>query len=232
MVLTSSHFLQRVQPHFPILIVKRRWLLWHFIQYITQCFLYLRGSLQSYKEKSRVTAWGSLSDNRHSKLKILPVPHSVGFPDSSVGKESTQKVGDPGSIPGSGRSSGEPGDRLPPSVFLGFPWGSAGKESTCNAGDLGSIPGLGRSPREGKGYPLQYSGLENSMDYRLYSPWGRKESETTFTFTTQPEIWGTGSRTQHVILREVQCQSHTIDESPGWSSTSLNDIFSGIFFSP
>ena len=38
------------------------------------------------------------------------------------------------------------------------------KKSTCNVGDLGSIPGLGRSPGEGKGYPLQYSGLENSMD--------------------------------------------------------------------
>ena len=45
----------------------------------------------------------------------------------------------------------------------GFPCGSAGKESACNMGDLGSIPGLGRSPGEGKGYPLQYSGLENSM---------------------------------------------------------------------
>ena len=55
-------------------------------------------------------------------------------------------------------------DRLPTPVFLGFPGGSAGKESTCNAGDLGSIPGLGRSPGEGKDYPLQYSGLENSMD--------------------------------------------------------------------
>jgi len=42
--------------------------------------------------------------------------------------------------------------------------GSAGKESACNVGDLGSIPGLGRSPVEGKSYPLQYSGLENSMD--------------------------------------------------------------------
>ena len=41
---------------------------------------------------------------------------------------------------------------------------STGKESTCNAGDLGLIPGLGRSPGEAKGYPLQYSGLENSMD--------------------------------------------------------------------
>ena len=45
-----------------------------------------------------------------------------------------------------------------------FPGGSDGKESACNAGDLGSIPGLGRSPGEGKGYPLQYSGLQNSMD--------------------------------------------------------------------
>ena len=47
---------------------------------------------------------------------------------------------------------------------MGFPGGSAGKESTCNAGDLGSVAGLGRSPGERKGYPLQYSGLENSMD--------------------------------------------------------------------
>ena len=55
-------------------------------------------------------------------------------------------------------------DRLPTPVFLGFTCGSAGKDSACNAGDLGLIPGLGRSPGEGKGYPLQYSGLENSMD--------------------------------------------------------------------
>ena len=55
-------------------------------------------------------------------------------------------------------------DRLPTPVFLGFPSGSAGKEFACSVGELGSIPGLGRSPREGKGYPLQYSGLENAMD--------------------------------------------------------------------
>ena len=42
--------------------------------------------------------------------------------------------------------------------------GSAGKESACNAGHLGLIPGLGRSPEVGNDYPLQYSGLENSMD--------------------------------------------------------------------
>ena len=46
---------------------------------------------------------------------------------------------------------------------MGFPGGSAGKESACNAGDLGSIPGLGRPLGERNSYPLQYSGLENSM---------------------------------------------------------------------
>ena len=55
-------------------------------------------------------------------------------------------------------------DRLPTPVFLGFPGGSAGKKSACHVEDLGSITGFGRSSGEGKGYPLQYSGLENSMD--------------------------------------------------------------------
>ena len=55
-------------------------------------------------------------------------------------------------------------------VLVGFhlPGGSAGKESACNVGDLGSIPGLGRPPREGKDCPLQYSGLEKSMDYTVH----------------------------------------------------------------
>ena len=47
---------------------------------------------------------------------------------------------------------------------MGFPGGSTGKESACNIGDMGSIPGLGRSPGEGNDDPLQYSGLETSMD--------------------------------------------------------------------
>ena len=50
------------------------------------------------------------------------------------------------------------------SSILGLPLWLSDKESVCNVGDLGSIPGLGRSPGEGKGYSLQYSGLENSMD--------------------------------------------------------------------
>ena len=58
-----------------------------------------------------------------------------------------------------------------------FSGDSDGKESACNVGDLGFIPGLGRSPGTGKGYPLQYSGLETSMD--CMGPWGHKESDTT-----------------------------------------------------
>ena len=82
----------------------------------------------------------------------------MGFPGSSAGKESTYSAGDPGSIPGSGRSAGE---------GIGYPlqcsWAFLVAQ-LVNVGDLGSTPGLGRSPGEGKGYPLQYSGLENSVD--------------------------------------------------------------------
>ena len=48
------------------------------------------------------------------------------------------------------------------------PDSSVDKESTCNAGGHGSIPGLERSPGEGKGYSLQYTGLENSMDCTVH----------------------------------------------------------------
>ena len=92
---------------------------------------------------------------------------SKGFPDSSVGKESDCSAGYPWFDSWVGKIHWRR-DRLPSPVLLGFPCGSAcdsaGKESICNAGDLSSIPGLGRSPGKGKGYPLQYSGLENTMD--------------------------------------------------------------------
>ena len=91
----------------------------------------------------------------------------VGFPGGSAGKESACDAGDPSSIPGSGRSPGER-DRLPAPVFFSFRCGSAGKESVWNVGDLDSFPGLGRCPGEGKGYPLQYFGLENSMDCTVH----------------------------------------------------------------
>ena len=61
---------------------------------------------------------------------------------------------------------------------LRFPCGSAGKKPACNSGDLDSIPGLGRSAGEERGYPLQYSGLENSMDCIVY---GAPKSRTDMT---------------------------------------------------
>ena len=78
--------------------------------------------------------------------------------------------------------------RLPTPVFLCSPCGSAGKESARNTGDLGLIPRLERSPGEGKGYPLQYSGLENSRDCIVH---GVKKSQirlSNFHFTSR-QIW-------------------------------------------
>ena len=60
---------------------------------------------------------------------------------------------------------------------------STGKESACNAGDPGSIPGLGRSPGEGNGYPLQYSGLENSMDCIVHGVTNSQTQLSDFHFT-------------------------------------------------
>ena len=79
-------------------------------------------------------------------------------------------------------------------MFLGFPFGLADKESAHNAGDLGSIPGLGRSPGEGKGYALQYSGLENFMDYIVH--WVTKSqtrlSNFHFHFPDVPTLLSSG----------------------------------------
>ena len=68
---------------------------------------------------------------------------------------------------------------------MGFPCGSADKESSCSVGDVGSIPGLGRSPGKGKGNPLQYSRLDNSMDCIDH---GVKKSRTRLSdFHTHPQ---------------------------------------------
>ena len=66
--------------------------------------------------------------------------------------------------------------------YLGFPYGSAGEESACNAGDL---PGLGRSPGEGRGDPLHYSGLENSMDRTVHGIAKSRTRLSNFRFTSQ-----------------------------------------------
>ena len=86
-----------------------------------------------------------------------------GFPGSSASEESACNAGDPGLIPGSGRSAGEGIGYL-----LQYSWASLVAQMVnnlpANAGDLGLIPALGRSLGVWKGYPLQYSGLENSKD--------------------------------------------------------------------
>ena len=75
-------------------------------------------------------------------------------------------------------------DRLPTPVILGLSCGSTGKESACNAGDLGSIPGLGRSPGEGKSYPFQYSGLENSTGCIVHGVAKSQTRLSDFHFTS------------------------------------------------
>ena len=93
------------------------------------------------------------------------IENGMDSPGDIPGKESTCNAGDPGSIPGSGRSPWGK-NRLYTPVILGFPGSSDGKESACNVGDLGSIPGLGRSPRDGNDSPLQYSCLEHPHGQR------------------------------------------------------------------
>ena len=68
-------------------------------------------------------------------------------------------------------------------IRLGFSGGSAGKESACNAGDPGLIPGLGRSLGKGICYPLQYSGLENSMDCIVHGVTESQAQLSDFHFT-------------------------------------------------
>ena len=91
----------------------------------------------------------------------------MGFPDSSVGKESTCNARDPSLIPGSGRWPGE-GIGYP----LHYSWVSLVAQLVKNPPamqvNLGSIPGLERFPWRREGYPLQYSGLENSMDCSVH----------------------------------------------------------------
>ena len=121
----------------------------------------------------------------------------MGFLGSSAGKESICSAGDPGLIPNIRCKR----DGLPIPVFLGFSGGSAGKESSCNAGDLGSIPGLGRSLGEGKGYPLQYSGLENSMDCIVLRVTKSQTRLSDFHFQLKNI-----SPTPPLFLREGECQ--------------------------
>ena len=98
-------------------------------------------------------------------------------------------------------------DSCPISLLLPFPCGSAGKEAACNVGDLGSISGLGRSPGEGKSYPLQYSGLENSMECVVH---GVAKSRTRLSDFHFPSIirWPTAIMRQRLTSLPILLQGN------------------------
>ena len=97
---------------------------------------------------------GSLAPLPFSCVSLGNPFHPLGFPGGSAGEESACNAGDPGLIPGLGRSL-EEGISYPLQCSWASLVGSAGKESACVAEDLGLIPGLGRSPGGGHGNPLQ-----------------------------------------------------------------------------
>ena len=109
-----------------------------------------------------------------------------------------------------------------PNDFLGLPRlppsSSAGKESASNVGDLGSIPGLGRSPGEGKGYPLQYSGPDNSMgSQRIRYNW--------VTFTNYPKV--VISTSLGLLLYLLCCEVISLIWSNiVWNIMMVNKVFS------
>ena len=133
-------------------------------------------------EYNTFTSWKRLGQSSASVLAVLPDfrdlqsagPNTVGL---HVSHFCYVSVNSQSFSPTRGVSVKNREQKWPPTDKSGFPGGSAGKESTCNARNLSLVPEFGRSPGEGKGYPLQYSGLGNSMDYTV--PWGCKESVTT-----------------------------------------------------
>ena len=111
------------------------------------------------------------SPQQHCSRKYLSVPlyfsHQCLYP---YGEPHPHPTLPPGDSPKSGRRSGPASYQTTPFALEGFPGGVAGKEFAYTMGDLGSVPGLGRASW-GNSCPLQYSGLDNSMDY---SSWGQR----------------------------------------------------------
>ena len=115
-----------------------------------------------------------------------------------------------------------------------FPAGSDNKESTCNVGDMGSIHGLGRSSGGGHGNPFQYSCLENPHGQRSlmgYSPWGRKESDTTERLSTAHSPWNESydkpthhikKQRHHFADKILYSQSYGFSSSHIWIFESWN----------
>ena len=114
-------------------------------------------------------------------------------------------------------------------VWKRFPSGSGGKEPTRNPGDLGSIPGLGRSPEKGHGNPFQYSCLESPSGQRSlagYSPWGRKELDTTEWLSTKDENSSISNKsntlTQYVVYWTVTFRFKSFPDGSTGKESSFN----------
>ena len=88
--------------------------------------------------------------------------------------------------------------------------GSAGKESACNVGDLGLVPALGRSPGEGKGYPLQYSGLENSVDCIVHGVAKSRTQLSNFHFPINQN--GKEYAKKYICITDSLCSEFTIQQ--------------------
>ena len=116
-------------------------------------------------------------------------------------------------------------DRLPTPVFLDLPGGSAGKESICSAGDLGSIPGLGRSPREGNSYPLQYSGLENSMDFVVH---GVSKSQTRLSNFHFHQLCGLLAPRSKTPTNKPPFSAHPVPDQRRSLGQNLTTVFSPV----
>ena len=109
-----------------------------------------------------------------------------------------------------------------------FPCGSAGTKCASNVGDLGSTPGLGRSPGEGKGYPLQYADLENSMDFIVHGVAKSWTRLSNFHFHFASESLGRLSKLSHAWahLRPgtpepgIQGHKHFGESHSGYSDSS------------
>jgi len=107
---------------------------------------------------------------------------------------------------------------------MALPCGSAGKEPACNAGDLGSIPGFGRSPGEGKGYPLQYSGLENSLDCTVHGVTKSWTWLSNFHFHFLCHIIGTRSKSRsHPYTKAKNYRQHDVRRWESW--VTLESIY-------
>ena len=109
------------------------------------------------------------------------------------------------------------------SSIKGFPGGSAGKDSACNVGDLGLGPGLGRSPGKGSSYPLQYSGLENSMDSIVR---GVAKSRTRLSDFHTFRLLYSGSPC--VCVSSFFCKMGTVLDSLPWPGGVSEEPWAGV----